>query len=205
MKLFNPLLRTASLFLASTATGSTLWATEEEAAVHGAHHGALNWTQLGAQSVTFLIFVGILIYFGRAPISAFFMKRHEEVKRALAEAQRAQKEAEEKSREYEEKMKNIDQEISALRESLDAAMQKERDKIILDAHAMAERVEKDVESAIALEYQRLQNSMRDELVKLTLNLAQELIGQKMNEQEQKLLTARFVKQLTNRLSEERNS
>src|SRR6185312_11054490 len=87
----------------------------------------INWGQLTGQTVTFLIFVVGVVYFGRKAIAKYFTGRHAAVKTAVEEAQRAKAAAEQKFKEYQDKMQQFDVELQKLRDTMASQAKLERE------------------------------------------------------------------------------
>ncbi len=160
-----------------TLATSCLVATLALAASPEAHREPhINWwtwdkhaPPVGWYLVDFLLFVGLLIYVVRKPVREAFAQRHLTIKQAIEDTGRAHREVTLRYEEYRDKLANIDSEGAELvrRAREDGAL--ERDQIVNEARAYAERLRGEVESIAAQELtkarQRLQHDTASLLVK----------------------------------------
>lgn len=167
---------------------------------HGESH-EINWYFLGGQIFTFFIFAIGLFVVAKKPIKAYFLARHTEVKTAVEEAQRAKADAQAKARQYEEKMKDIDSELKKLAATFQTSAAAEKQRLLDEAAATAQRIQKDAEAMIQTELEKAQQKLRQETVDLALTLAEEILKKELKADDQKRLVTEFTELLNGKLNQ----
>ena len=163
-----------------------------DAAGHGGaaaagHHGAphvSNWWGMGEQyadtpalgwlTITFLIFVGVLVFFARPAIKRYLETRADVVEKAMAEARRAREDAERRAREAEAKLAALAGEVDKMKAEFTAQGQLEAQRIAA-ADEMALKIGRDAEDTIGAETQRAMEALRVEASRLALQIAEDRI------------------------------
>jgi F-type H+-transporting ATPase subunit b len=186
--------KTALIALAASSLTSTSAFAETHApkAAHGVkaaaeHHEAhvANWWGWGEQfadspalgwlSITFAVFVAILVGAVRKPLAVYLETRADTVERAIAEATRARQDAERRAREAEAKLAALDSEVKAMKADFETQGNAEASRIEKAAVEMSAKIAKDAEDTINAEMQRAREQLRAEASKLALQLAEERI------------------------------
>lgn len=215
-----------ALFALSVVTAPVALASgdAEEAGHHAAPHSPkINWTEglfdLSHQSkdaaggtldpgeepmnppflavlINFAIFVGLLLWKARPPLTRYLDKRHTEVKGALEEAARLQKEAAELLADRQAKLGVVDREVDQLIQGMrkDAASEKER--MVEDAEIAAEALKRDAEERIAAGIARARMAIEAEVVAAAIDAAEALIREKGTDDDHNALVESFITSLT---------
>ena len=168
----------------------TAWAAEHgSSAGHDEPHVA-NWWHMGPGyaetpalgwlTLTFLIFVGGLVYFAKKPLQIELDNRADAVEKAIAEATRAKDEALARAREAEARLQALDGEVKKMRSDFEAQGRAEADRIAKAAQEMAARIARDAEDTISAETERAREMLRAEASKIALQLAEERIKQALS-------------------------
>lgn len=155
------------------------------AAEHGEAEAGNPWMSLLFKFVNFGILAGALFYFLRKTVSQGLVDRQEKVRLALAEARDAKAAAEAKYREYNEKVARLEEEVKAIHEEFRAEGERQRERIVREAHAAAENIRKQAESAGTNEVKRATDELRGELADMAVRLAEEILTQAYTAQDQK--------------------
>lgn len=206
-KLYTALL---SMFVATAA-----FAAEhgEAVAAHGeaagGHHGAphvSNWWGIGEQyantpalgwlTITFLIFVGILVTFGRPAIKKHLETRADAVEKAIAEARRAREDAEKRAKDAEAKLAALAGEVEKMKAEFTAQGKLESERIATAATEMAKKIARDTEDTIGAETERAKEALRVEASKLALQLAEERIKQLLTDADDGKLKTSLIQGLS---------
>lgn len=200
-----------SMFVATAA-----FAAEhgEAAAAHGeaaagGHHGAphvSNWFGIGEQyadtpalawlTVTFLVFVGLLVWFGRPAIKKHLETRADTVEKAIAEARRAREDAEKRAKDAEAKLAALAGEVEKMKAEFTAQGQLESERINVAAADMAKKIARDAEDTIGAETERAKEALRVEASKLALQLAEERIKQLLTDADDGKLKTSLIQGLS---------
>jgi F-type H+-transporting ATPase subunit b len=152
--------------------------------------------------VNFAVLLGILIYFGRKPLGAFLVARRKEVEEGLAEAARLKKEAEAKYKEYSERLEKLDEEIKRMTDAIAEAAQKDKQRIIEEAGARAQRLKQDTERLIEQQMKQLQADVMHEVVDSSVKAAESVLRDKLNAEDQQKLARDYATELGKSAKEE---
>lgn len=173
---------------------------------HEAHLSDINWFGMGEEfadkpafvwmSVTFLIFVAILVTVARPALKTYLETRADTVERAIAEATRARQDAERRAREAEAKLAALDDEVRSMKADFEVQGKAEAERIEKAAVEMSKKIAKDAEDTIGAEVQRAREQLRAEASRLALQLAEERIKTMLSDADD----ARLKKSLINDLA-----
>lgn len=185
------------------------------AAAHGSGHGAAghhaphiaNWWGIGEQyadtpalgwlTITFLIFVGVLVFFGRPAIKRYLENRADTVEKAIAEARRAKENAEKRAAEAEAKLAALAGEVDKMKAEFTAQGKLEAERIAAAADDMAKKIARDAEDTIVAETERAREALRVEAGKLALQMAEERIKGLLSAADDERLKTSLIQGLSN--------
>ena len=94
------------------------------------------------------LLLGVIVYFGRKPVRAFFADRRHRIQHELAETERLKNEVEAQLAAWQRKLNGLDQELERLRGLTLEQAEGERDRILAEARAAAERIRRDARVVI---------------------------------------------------------
>lgn len=176
-----------------------------DAAGHHAPHVA-NWWGIGEQyaqtpalgwvTVTFLIFVGALVYFARKPLTNHLVSRADTIETAIKEAQAAKAAAEARARDAEEKLAALAGEVDKMKADFESQGKAEADRIKMAAKDMAKKISRDAEDTINAEIERAREQLRAEASRLALQLAEERIKQMLTAADDDRLKGSLISELS---------
>lgn len=146
---------------------------------------SINWWGLGSQykdspalgwlTITFLIFIWILVRSIKKPLSLYLETRSNDIRKAIEEGKEARLRGEEKLRLYEVKLQSLDQEIAKLKSSfMEQAVAEKAEKERLAEEASV-RILKDTKDTIKANYERSKNRLAQEVIRKALADAQKTI------------------------------
>ena len=95
--------------------------------------------------IDFIIFAGILYYYLKKPIVSFFKNRQESIVKNKQEAEKSKDEAEKLFAEVERRLSKLNTEIESIIKTFSSMSEKEKENILKDAQAAAERVKAGIE------------------------------------------------------------
>lgn len=212
----TPLALTVLLAAPARATPETSDEPTEEAETGGAHGAPVtnpimnfaSWDYKGKEhhghkvpppfSMALLNFAVLAVLVGKFAGPSFarmVRERHEGVAKQLAESARLRDEAQAKLDEYTRKLDALQAEVAGIVSGLRAEAEVEKARIIGEAEARAKRMQTEAEQQIQAELQRVRTSLEREAVVTAIVMAQRLLAEKMNDQDQRALAERFVKSL----------
>ena len=154
------------------------------------HAPAVGWL-----FVDFLIFLAIIFFLARRPLMEILRQRSLDIKNAIEEARKAQQAAEERAAELEKRLKDLDSEIKTLEADIKASGEKERDKLKQEGELTSKRILQDASSQIEHELFKVRNSLKEQTVELSMELAQKLLKEKLSDEEHKKINLSFLEEL----------
>jgi F-type H+-transporting ATPase subunit b len=148
--------------------------------------------------INFAVMLGILLKFAAKPFKDFLRNRQAAVKEKVDEADRLLKEAESLKGTYEEKLVKLDREIETFRKWALEEAEKEKAKILAEAHAMAGRIREQAQLAYDQELEDAMATVRAEIARRTLVTAEQTIRQIFKEEDHDKMVDEFIEKLRGR-------
>lgn len=142
--------------------------------------------------LNFVLLLGVLFYFARAPIRKFFHDRRAEIQRDLQRAADLKREAEERYSLWQRKLMDLEDELAKIRETSRGRAESERDHILAEATASAERIRSDATAAIEQELRRSREILRGEAADLAVELAENLLRDHVSDTDRNRLVSEFI-------------
>jgi F-type H+-transporting ATPase subunit b len=162
-------------------------AAPARASSEGSGAGDLVWMALNLA-----ILLGVLIYFGRKPVRAYFADRRHRIHHELTEAEQLRSEVEARLAQWQRKLTGLDAELERLRRLTLEQAETERDRILGDARAAAERIRRDAQAVIDQELRRSRDALRAEAAELTVRLAGDLLSRQVTDADRERLVDEFI-------------
>lgn len=160
---------------------------------HGAESGIPTVVHL--QFVNFALYVGLVIYFAKKPISEYFKNRQANFFSALKRADAARAEAQAKRAETQARLAKLeatrDESLRNARTEAEAL----RQQIVAEAKVLSEKLQLDAARTAQVEIERARAQLREELVNQSVAMAQRILSDKMQDQDQKRLQHEFVQKI----------
>lgn len=184
--LFLSLVFAAALALADSPAGEAIEASQAAMDDHGgdADHGEAGHgpsaVLIIATLVNFFAFAGLLAFFTRKPINAYFEKRREEIVANIAASKALQEEAEAQLNEYQEKLEQLDRERQQVLDDFRAIGKAEAARLVADAKASAERIREDARRLAEQEARAARSGVEAQMVDRALALATEELNRRIN-------------------------
>lgn len=175
----------ARLLLASLLFAPAIAHAAEEG--HGGDPMTLFW-----QGINLLILIGVIVYFGRAPLRAFMADRRENIEQGIASAQHDLAAAERRLAECTARADALGAEIDEIKRSVRAQAENERDRLIADARNAAERIRRDAQLAVEQEGRRAREDLRAEAAEMAVRLAADLLKRQVGDADRARLVDEFV-------------
>jgi F-type H+-transporting ATPase subunit b len=151
----------------------------------------------GALLLNAAILYYLLFRFAKKPISEALVNRKNAVMRGMDEAARMKRDAEKRLGEYEAKLKNIDEEVERVRREMREAGQIERTRILAEARARRERMERDARLLIEQELKAARETLIAETVEAAVRTAKASLTSQINLGDQQRLAAEYLAGLKN--------
>lgn len=168
-------------------------------AVHEEHDGAVTEVKGPPPFLGPLINFAILLVLGymavRRQINPALAARKAAVETEIAEAKRLHDEAQALHKEYSDRIEHLDAEVAALKSDLQRQGELERDRIVADATARAERMRAEGAQMIEQEMRQLREELRREAVLSAASAAEEAVKKSITAADQQRLVDEFVQSL----------
>jgi F-type H+-transporting ATPase subunit b len=146
----------------------------------------------GMALINFAALIFIVGKFFAPGIAKMTRERHEQIGKDLAEGARLRDEAKRKLDDYNARLANMDREIDELVRSIRSEAEAERKRIVDEAEARAIRMQKDAESQIQAEMQRVRIELEREAVLQAIAAAEKILREQTTDADQKKLVDKFV-------------
>lgn len=146
--------------------------------------------------VNFAIYVGIIAGFGGAAIQGYFRRRREKLTASMEEAAELRARAEAELAQYREKLAGFEAEKAAILADFRQIGERERDRMIAEATAEAERIRRDAEVAAEVEIRQARVQLEARLVDRALELARARVAERMTPEARRRLLDAGVRELS---------
>jgi len=158
-------------------------------------HGVKGALSVGWHLPNFLMLCTILWYFGRGPLKEHLVKRRASLAEAIAEAERQRVEAEDRRQEYREKLERIGEEVAGLKKAMHEEAEREKERILAAAREEAQRIRNEAEFTAGQELSKARAALREEAAALTVELAEKLVRQVINDQDQERILRDYLERV----------
>ncbi len=138
------------------------------------------------------ILIGVLVYFARKPLHAYFGARRSEIQGRLQSAADQLSAAEAAHTKWQRRLIGLDQELEEIRRMSRERAEAERERILADARASAERIRRDAAAAAQLELRRARETLCKEATQLAIELASERLAREVTDADRDRLIDEFI-------------
>ncbi len=160
-----------------------------------AHDGCFEFQIHGYYIINFIVFVGILVYFGKKPLAASLEKRYQDVAKEMEAAKEAKSQAEQRLASYQAKMARLEEENQRMLAEMRVGTQAEMDQILAEARHQVTRLTADEALRLEQESKRLRDQLQREAAGKALQLAEAILRERMNPANQAKLIDKTVGEL----------
>jgi F-type H+-transporting ATPase subunit b len=162
----------------------------------------VNWVDFTVDTPPFLAMLinfGILVagYYalGKKPIAAALRSRRDRIAKDIEEAQRMRREAEKRAKTYQAKLDKLEDELKVARDALVRAGEAEKERIVTEAQAKAQRMRKDAEFVVEQELKQIRVDLQRETVEAAIATAEELLKKRVTQADQERLAEDYLSDL----------
>ena len=149
--------------------------------------GKMTWRIINS-----LVLLAALWYLLNKPIATFFRERKAQIAKDLEDAKLQREKAERTLKDYEAKMAGMEQEIDRLKAELKKSAAAESEKVLANADRMAATMVESAKLAAEQEVRKAKVSLQTESVDLAVELAEALIREKINNDDQKKIVEEYL-------------
>lgn len=167
-----------------------LAAQASEEGGHGASTATVFW-----HAFNLLVLVGVLVYFGRAPIAQFLNARRSQIEEGIESAGRELAEAERRLAACEQRAGTLERELEEIRRVVREQAEGERDRLLAEARATAERIQRDAVAAAEQELRQARGQLRAETVDLAVRIAADTLRGQVGASDGARLVEDFVQRI----------
>ena len=146
----------------------------------------------GYYILDFLVFVGILVYFGRKPIAAMLDKRYADVAKEIAAAKELRDAAQAKYDEYRKRIEGLEEELARTLAEVRQGTEVEMRRILEDAQAQVDKITAEEHLRLEQESKRLREELQREAATLALQMAERTLQQRLDPAAQQRLLDRAL-------------
>jgi F-type H+-transporting ATPase subunit b len=143
-------------------------------------------------AVNLVILIAVLVHFARKPIRDYFASRRGEIQSELKGAAEQLSEAEATYSKWQRRLVDLEAELQEIRATSSQRAEAERDKILSDAQATAERIRRDASVAVEMEFRRAREELREEATQLAIELATERLEREVTDADRDRLLDEFI-------------
>lgn len=142
-----------------------------------------------------LLVIILFLVIRKVPIKDFFSRRREEIQKRLDDLKRDREESENRYQELEKKLKEFEIRKKEIIEQFKADGMAEKEKIIAEATERAEQILAQADVTIEREIQAARDRLRQELVEIAADKAQDIIAKNIKDSDQDHLVDEFIERL----------
>lgn len=165
------------------------------AAAHASGPAEEAFFDIVLKGLNLVLIAGVIVYFGRDPIRRFFSGRRQTITHDLDQASKLLSDAERKYAEWEQRMAGLDAELAEIRQQTRDMAELERQRILADTVASAERMRRDTAAALEQELRRARAELRAEAADLAVTLAGRLLRDRITPADGEKMIDEFVTKL----------
>ena len=143
------------------------------------------------------VFIGILYYFLRKPVSSFFVARSQKIESSINSAKDIIETAQKVYDENSTKFSKIDTEISELRNNSNKVDENKVSEIMDNANSLVKLIEKDTVEIIELESKKINNQIEDEILNKAVKLAEHELSSEFDENKDTQIIKSFLGEVRN--------
>jgi F-type H+-transporting ATPase subunit b len=160
-----------------------------------AEHHAPSITDVGWPLANFIIYAFIIVKFAFPLARDFIKTRREEVLSTITQASGRKRAAEALVSEYKTKLAGLDKEIQSIRVSLRDEGEREKSKLLSEAHALAVRIKEDARFLADQEVKVARQKLREEMANQAEATARELVQRNLSGADQSRLMQDFIQSI----------
>jgi F-type H+-transporting ATPase subunit b len=164
------------------------WAATEE-------HAGPSWSLLALQILNTAILLAILVRVVRRPLAEFLQQRSRGIAKRIEDAQVALRNAQAELAQSRERLERYDQEAAEIMQRVEEQAQAERQHTLERAEHAAERIRAEARAVADQEIERARRELRSEAAELAVQLAAEILAEKLNPEDDRRLVQEFAERV----------
>jgi F-type H+-transporting ATPase subunit b len=146
-------------------------------------------------AINFLLLLATLFVLLRKPIQTYFADRHAAIRADLDQAAALKRGAEERYAQWQRRLLDLERELSVIRATSRERADAERESLLADARAAAQRIRQDAANAVDQEVRRARARLRDEASQLAIELAAGILREQVDSRDRDRLIEEFIERI----------
>lgn len=151
--------------------------------------------ELAWRSFNFALLVIVLTVLLRKPLQRYFAERHGAIRKEIDEAAALRKQAEERHAQWQRRLADLERELDGIRATARERAEAEREHLLADARAAAERIRRDAAAAVDQELRRARARLRGEASELAVELAAGILRDQVGDADRQRLLDEFIERI----------
>jgi len=143
-------------------------------------------------AINLVILLGVLFYFARKPVVEYFENRRRGIQEDLTGAATELSDAEATFVKWQRRLIDLESELEEIRSTSRQRAESERERIIADAQAAAQRIRDNASAAITQELRRAREQLREEATHLAIDMAAKRLASEMTDSDRNRLLDEFI-------------
>lgn len=135
---------------------------------------------------------GFLFRVAKKPLRDALKQRKTTILRGMDEAAKMKRNAEKRLADYEDKLSHIEEEVERVRREMREGAEAERVRILADARARRERMEKDAQLLVAQELTAARDALRGEMVRAAMSSAVTTLKSRVRPEDQQRIADDYL-------------
>ena len=149
-------------------------------------------------AINFFLLIGLLTYLLRDKVRDALANRAARVKREIDDSNQARKDAALRFEELEARLDGFETELEKMKQDAVEDADKEHSSILARAEEDAARIAESAQRSIRDETDRARQALRNEVAKLSVDLAREKLSKEVNKDDQQRLAGDFIDTVQNK-------
>ena len=162
---------------------------------HEHHTPGVPFATIIFSTINLALFCYIIARSGVPLVRQWVLDRRNQIVTELEEAAAARGEAMRLKAEWEQRIAKLDETIREMREQAKRDAERERERILADAHKVAEGIQRDAERTIAAELRGMRSELRAKVVREAIRLAEDEVRKQWTPADQERFVSDFVRQV----------
>jgi F-type H+-transporting ATPase subunit b len=176
-------------------TGVGLFGAAQAWAASGAAHHQPSIGEIVFPAINFILYAGVLYWFGVPLVRSFLRSRREDVVTAMAEAAGKKQRAEALVREYRAKLAGLEREVQSIQALLREEAERERSRLLGEARAIATKTRDDARLLAEAQVRAARQDIIEEMAGRAEAMARELVQKNLSVDDQTRLVQEFIGQI----------
>lgn len=138
------------------------------------------------------LLLGVLFYFARKPVLEYFENRRRGIQEDLTGAANELSNAEATFSKWQRRLIDLESELEEIRSTSRQRAESERERIVSDARAAAQRIRDNASAAITQELRRAREQLREEATQIAIDMAAQRLEREITDSDRSRLIDEFI-------------